>query len=80
MSVHFIHDLGPETFIKPFRPVGAVCGRELREAHEIVAPESEADVCPECLTWAKRNRYQDRRCAVEMSVAPPLSEAGGGTP
>jgi hypothetical protein len=41
----------------------------LREAHEIVAPEPDADVCPDCLSWARRNRYQDRRCAVEMSAA-----------
>ena len=77
MAVHFIHDLSQESPVKPFAPVGAVCGAELREAHEIVAPESEADVCPRCLAWAKRNRYQDRRCAVEMSArsTPP---AGGG--
>jgi ribosome-binding protein aMBF1 (putative translation factor) len=69
MSVHFIHDLGQESLIKPYAPVGAVCGRELSEAHEIVAPESEADVCPECLSWSRRNKFQDRRCAVEMSAA-----------
>jgi ribosome-binding protein aMBF1 (putative translation factor) len=68
MSVHFIHDLGQESLIKPYAPVGAVCGYELREAHEIVAPESEADVCPDCLFWSKRNKYQNRRCAVEMSA------------
>jgi ribosome-binding protein aMBF1 (putative translation factor) len=78
MSVHFIHDLGQDSLIKPYAPVGAVCGVELREAHEIVAPESEADVCTECLSWSKRNKYQDRRCAVEMSAsvvasAPPIS-------
>jgi len=73
MSVHFIHDLGPGSSIKPYAPVGAVCGAGLREAHEIVAPESEADVCPECLSWARRNRYQDRRCAVEMSAPAPAS-------
>ena len=73
MSVHFIHDLGPDSLIKPYAPVGAVCGVELREAHEIVAPESEADVCPECLSWSRRNRYQDRRCAVEMSAAAAAS-------
>ena len=69
MSVHFIHDLGQETLVKPYAPVEAVCGVELKEAHEIVAPESGADVCPECLSWSKRNRYQNRRCAVEMSAA-----------
>lgn len=69
MSVHFIHDLGQESSIKPYAPAGAVCGVELREAHEIVVPESEADVCPQCLSWSKRNKYQDHRCAVEMSAA-----------
>jgi ribosome-binding protein aMBF1 (putative translation factor) len=69
MAVHFIHDLGQDSLIKPYAPVGAVCGVELREAHEVVAPESEADVCPECLSWSRRNKYQDRRCAVEMSAA-----------
>jgi len=68
MSVHFIQDLGQESEIKPYARVEAVCGQELKEAHEIVAPESEADVCPECLSWSKRNRYQNRRCAVEMSA------------
>ena len=77
MSVHFIHDLGQEALIKPYAPVEAVCGVELREAHEIVAPESEGDVCPECLSWSRRNRYQDRRCAVEMSAAAAVSGAGG---
>ena len=71
MSVHFIHDLGQEPLIKPYAPAAAVCGAELREAHEIVAPESDGDVCPECLAWSKRNRYQNRRCAVEMSAAAP---------
>lgn len=71
MSVHFIHDLEQDASIKPYAPVGAVCGYELREAYEIVAPESEADVCPECLSWARRNRYQNRRCAVEMDVSAP---------
>jgi hypothetical protein len=81
MAVHFIHDLKQESPIKPYAPVGAVCGVELREAHEIVAPESESDVCPECLTWSKRNKYQNRRSAVEMSAAPSagLTQAGGRT-
>ncbi len=73
MSVHFIHDLGQESLIKPYAPLGAVCGVELREAHEVVAPESEADVCPECLSWSKRNKYQNRRYAVEMSAAASAS-------
>ena len=68
MSVHFIHDLGQESLIEPYAPVAAVCGHELGEAYEVVAPEADADVCPECLAWARRNRYQDRRCAVEMSA------------
>ena len=80
MSVHFIHDLGQESLIKPYAPVGAVCGYEFREAHEIVAPESEGDVCPGCLSWSKRNRYQSRRCAVEMSAAAVPSEADAVAP
>lgn len=75
MSVHFIHDLGQELLIKPYAPVAAVCGRELREAHEVSAPESEGDVCPECLSWSRRNKYQNRRCAVEMSARQ--SESAG---
>jgi ribosome-binding protein aMBF1 (putative translation factor) len=78
MSVHFIHDLGQESLIKPYAPVAAVCGAELREAHEVVAPEAEGDVCPECLSWSKRNKYQNRRCAVEMGAAVPESAAGAG--
>jgi len=83
MSVHFIHDLGQESLVRPYAPVEAVCGAELKEAHEIVGPESDADVCPECLSWSRRNRYQNRRCAVEMSAgthaasAPRSAEAGG---
>ena len=75
MSVHFIHDLGQGSLIRPYAAVEAVCGVELKEAHEIVAPESEGDVCPECLSWSRRNRYQNRRCAVEMSAAPRAPEA-----
>lgn len=78
MAVHYVHDLGQESSIRPYAPAGAVCGAELREAHEIVAPESEADVCPGCLSWARRNRYQDRRCAVEMgSAAAGLAPRAG---
>ena len=69
MAVHFVHDLGQDSLIRPYAPVLAVCGQELREAHEIIAPESDAEVCPECLSWSKRNKFQDRRCAVEMSAA-----------
>ncbi len=68
MSVHFIHDLEQDSLIKPYAPAEAVCGHELREAHEIAAPDSDADVCPDCLSWSKRNRYRNRRCAVEMSA------------
>jgi hypothetical protein len=70
MSVHYVHDLGQASLVKPYAPVEAVCGAELREAHEVLGPESEADVCPECLSWSKRNKYQNRRCAVEMSPSP----------
>lgn len=80
MSVHFIHDLGQVSVIEPYAAVGAVCGVELREAHEIVAPESEAEVCPECLSWSRRNRFQDRRCAVEMCAAALGSKAEAGVP
>lgn len=73
MSVHFIHDLEEASRIKPYAKVEAVCGHELKEAHEIVAPESDGDVCPECLSWSKRNRYQNRRCAVEMSAGVAAS-------
>jgi ribosome-binding protein aMBF1 (putative translation factor) len=76
MSVHYIHDLGQGSLIQPYAPVAAVCGHELREAHEIVAPESEGDVCPDCLSWSKRNKYQNRRCAVEMG-AHAAAEGGG---
>jgi ribosome-binding protein aMBF1 (putative translation factor) len=72
MSVHFIHDLEQGSLIKPYAPVAAVCGHELKEAHEVSSPESEADVCPDCLSWSKRNRYQNRRCAVEMRARPEV--------
>jgi hypothetical protein len=78
MAVHFIHDLGQESLIKPYAPAKSVCGVELKEAHEIVTPESEAEVCPECLSWSRRNRYQDRRCAVEMSAAGAFAKAPAG--
>ena len=78
MSVHFIHDLGQDSLIEPYARAAAVCGHELGEAYEVAAPESDADVCPECLSWARRNRYQDRRCAVEMSASAPRSEAARG--
>jgi hypothetical protein len=68
MAVHFIHDLGQETLIKPYAPIEAVCGSVLSEAHEIVDPEGDGEVCPECLSWSKRNKYQNRRSAVEMSA------------
>jgi ribosome-binding protein aMBF1 (putative translation factor) len=68
MPVHLIHDLGQEQLITPFARAEAVCGRELSEAHEVLRPESDTDVCPECLSWSRRNRYQNARCAVEMSA------------
>ncbi|HEX7956061.1 MAG TPA: hypothetical protein VF508_03910 [Pyrinomonadaceae bacterium] len=73
MAAHFIHDLGQESLIEPYAPVEAVCGVVLREAHEVVAPEAEADVCPECLSWSRRNKYQNRRAAVEMGGAAAAS-------
>ena len=75
MSVHYIHDLGREPLVEPYAPVEAACGAELREAHEVVAPESESEVCPECLRWSRLNRYQNRRCAVEMGAAAAASAA-----
>ena len=77
MAVHFVHDLGQDSLIKPYAPVAAVCGAGLREAHEIVAPEGAADLCPECLSWSRRNRYQNRRAAVEMSARRAASSGGG---
>ena len=76
MSVHYVHDLGQESLVKPYEPLEAVCGVELKEAHEVVGPESEADVCPECLSWSRRNKFQNRRCAVEMSARPADLNAG----
>ena len=66
MYVHVIHDLGQEEPVRPYAPLRAACGRELRAAHEVARPESEADFCEGCLSWSKRNRYQNFRCAVEM--------------
>lgn len=75
MPVHFVQDLGPESLVKPYATARTVCGQELREAHEIVRPESDADICTDCLSWSKRNRYQDKRCVVEMGVT--LMPSGG---
>jgi ribosome-binding protein aMBF1 (putative translation factor) len=75
MSVHFIHDLGRNS-LKPYAQAEAVCGSVLSEAHEVSSPESETDVCPECLSWSRRNKYQNRRCAVEMSAR--RAESAGG--
>ena len=63
MSVHLIQDLGQEQLIAPFARAKAVCGSELSEAHEIVRPEAEADICPDCLSWSKRpgSRGPERR-------------------
>jgi hypothetical protein len=66
MPVHFTHDLGPESLITPYGPASAVCGQELREAHEIARPAPESDICPNCLSWSKRNKFQNYRCVVEM--------------
>jgi ribosome-binding protein aMBF1 (putative translation factor) len=71
MAVHFLHDLGQEQLISPFAPATAVCGSVLREAHEVVRPDSDVDVCADCLSWSRRNKYQNFRCAVEMSAAEP---------
>ena len=71
MSVHLIQDLGQEQLIAPFARATAVCGRELSEAHEVVRPE--ADICTDCLSWSKRNKYQNFACAVEMSAGENLS-------
>ena len=68
MSVHLIQDLGQEQLIAPFARATTVCGRELSEAHEIVRPQAEADICPDCLSWSRLNRYQSARYAVEMSA------------
>jgi ribosome-binding protein aMBF1 (putative translation factor) len=79
MAVHFIHDLGQDPLVEPYAPAEAVCGALLREAHEVVAPGSEAEVCPACLSWSKRNKFQNRRAAVEMAgaaAASPPAEAG----
>lgn len=69
MSAHFFHDLGQKQLIAPYARATAVCDRGLAEAHEVVRPEAEADICPDCLSWSRRNRYQNVRCAVEMSAA-----------
>ena len=76
MSVHLIHDLGQEQLITPFARATAVCGRELSEAHEIIRPQAEADICPDCLSWSKRNRYQSARYAVEMSAGENRAAVG----
>ena len=71
MHVHVVHDLGQEPLIKPHAPASAACGRELREAHEVVRPESEQDFCPDCLSWTRRNKFQNYRCAVDLKPASP---------
>jgi hypothetical protein len=80
MSVHLIHDLSQERLIVPYKPATAVCGLELAEAHEVVRPEAESEICAECLLWSKRNRYQNTRCAVEMSaVGAVKTDAAAGS-
>jgi len=66
MPVHLIHDLNQEQLIVHFKPAPAVCGLEIAEAHEVVRPDADIEICAECLSWSKRNRYQNTRCAVEM--------------
>ncbi len=68
MYVHLIHDLGQEELVRAYAPVQAICGMELREAHEVAAPEAEAAICEQCLSQRRRNRYQNYRAAVEMSA------------
>jgi hypothetical protein len=68
MHVHVIHDLGEADLIRAYAPLTAACGRELKRAHEVRRPESEADFCAGCLSWTRRNRYQNYRCAVEISA------------
>jgi hypothetical protein len=68
MAVHFIHDLGQDSLIKPYAPVEAICGKELAEAHEVVRSEADSSICADCLAWSRRNRYHNVRCAVEMSA------------
>jgi hypothetical protein len=76
MTVHFVRNLGQEEAIEPFAPATPVCGNALREAHEVVRPDSDRDVCPACLSWSRRNKYQSFACVVEMSAA--AKEALGG--
>jgi hypothetical protein len=79
MSVHLIHDLNQEQLLIPFKPAVAVCGRELFEAHEVVRPEADSSVCADCLQWSRWNKYQNVRCAVEMSAAnAEKRDAGAG--
>ena len=66
MHVHVIHDLGEADLVRPYAPLTAACGRELKAAHEVARPREEGDFCEACLSWARRNRYQNYRCAVEM--------------
>jgi hypothetical protein len=69
MPVHLIHDLNQEQLMVPFKPSAAVCGIELKEAHEIVRPDADSEICAGCLSWSRRNKYKSVRCAVEMSAA-----------
>lgn len=76
MYVHVVHDLGQADLVKPYATLTAACGRELRAAHGVARPESEADFCEGCLSWARRNRYQNYRCAVEVR-SRPAGRSGG---
>ena len=80
MPVHLIHDLSQEQLIVPFKPASAVCGIELAEAHEVVRPDADSEICADCLSWSRLNKYQNTRCAVEMSAASAQkSDAAAGS-
>ncbi len=71
MHVHVVQDLGQEELIRPHALLKAACGRELTEAHEVARPETAQDFCPDCLSWTRRNKFQNFRCAVDLSPAAP---------
>jgi len=80
MYVHVVHDLGQEQLVRPYAPLAAACGRELKAAHEVVRPESDADFCEGCLSWSRRNRYQNQRCVVELHPRRGAVRGGAGEP
>ncbi len=75
MYVHVIHDLGQADLVTAYAPLKAACGRELKAAHEVVRPESDGDFCEDCLSWTKRNKFQNYRCAVELRSRGPAGAA-----